>query len=213
MHQPKDTDWLGGWKHLPVCTSTYHMTVWDSPNYMWLFHTAKLIMFPLWLTIIFFVWLLIVKLINVFYSSESCNYYSLNTIVWLVNRKRIKLCFHRNASVVAQMVTNLPTMQETWVQSLGWKIPWRRAGQPTPVFLPGESHRQSSLAGYSPWGCKESDTTEWLTTAHFHQKLGDNRKTCNHLLKSGRILELSWHFFWKIQMLRCCFFLQSFRCF
>jgi len=39
------------------------------------------------------------------------------------------------------------------------KIPWRRAWQPTPVFLPGESHGQGSLAGYSPWGCKESDTT------------------------------------------------------
>ena len=35
------------------------------------------------------------------------------------------------------------------------KILWRRAGQPTLVFLPGESHRQRSLAGYSPWGCKE----------------------------------------------------------
>ena len=38
--------------------------------------------------------------------------------------------------------------------------PLRRAGQPTPVFLPGESHGQRSLAGYSPWGHKESDTTE-----------------------------------------------------
>ena len=34
------------------------------------------------------------------------------------------------------------------------KIPWRRARQPTPVFLPGKSHGQRSLAGYSPWGCK-----------------------------------------------------------
>jgi len=34
------------------------------------------------------------------------------------------------------------------------KIPWRKAQQPTPVFLPGESHRQKSLAGYSPWGHK-----------------------------------------------------------
>ena len=40
------------------------------------------------------------------------------------------------------------------------KIPWRRAWQPTPVFLPGESHGQGSLAGYSPWGHKESDMTE-----------------------------------------------------
>ena len=40
------------------------------------------------------------------------------------------------------------------------KIPWRRAWQPTPVFLPGESHGQRSLAGYSPQGHKELDTTE-----------------------------------------------------
>ena len=40
------------------------------------------------------------------------------------------------------------------------KIPWRRAWQPTPVFLPGQSHGQRSLAGYSPRGHKESDTTE-----------------------------------------------------
>ena len=38
----------------------------------------------------------------------------------------------------------------------GGKMPWRRAWQPTPVFLPGESHGQRSLAGYGSWGCKES---------------------------------------------------------
>ena len=43
------------------------------------------------------------------------------------------------------------------------KIPWRRKRQPTPVFLPGEFHGQRSLAGYRPWGHKESDTTEQLT--------------------------------------------------
>ena len=43
------------------------------------------------------------------------------------------------------------------------KIPWRRAQPPTPVFLPGESHGWRSLADYSPWGHKESDTTERLT--------------------------------------------------
>ena len=43
------------------------------------------------------------------------------------------------------------------------KIPWRRAWQPTPVFLPGESHGQRSLAGQSPWDRKELDTTEQLT--------------------------------------------------
>ena len=42
------------------------------------------------------------------------------------------------------------------------KIPWRRKWQPTPVFLPGKSHGQKSLVDYSPWGCKELDTTELL---------------------------------------------------
>ena len=41
---------------------------------------------------------------------------------------------------------------------------WRRKWQPTPVFLPGEFHRERRLVGYSPWGCKESDTMEHLST-------------------------------------------------
>ena len=48
------------------------------------------------------------------------------------------------------------------------KILWRRAWQPTPVFLPGESHGQRSLVGYSPWGHKESDMTE-ATWHHTHK--------------------------------------------
>ena len=54
------------------------------------------------------------------------------------------------ASLVAQMVKNLLAIQETWVQSLGQEICWRRKWQPTPVFFPGEFHEQRSLAGYSP---------------------------------------------------------------
>ena len=45
--------------------------------------------------------------------------------------------------------------------------PWRRKWQPTPVFLPGNSPGQRSLAGYNPWGGKESDTIEQLST-HTH---------------------------------------------
>ena len=48
------------------------------------------------------------------------------------------------------------------------KIPWRRAWQPTPVFLPGEFHGQRSLAGYGPWGRKDWDTTEGLTLFEPH---------------------------------------------
>ena len=55
------------------------------------------------------------------------------------------------------------------VQSLVRKIPWRRKWQPTPVFLPGESHGQGSLAGYSLWGRKESDTTEQVSTQLEHK--------------------------------------------
>ena len=43
------------------------------------------------------------------------------------------------------------------------KIPWRRKWQPPPVFLSEEFHGQRGLVSYSPWGHKESDTTEWLT--------------------------------------------------
>ena len=48
---------------------------------------------------------------------------------------------------------------DPWVR----KILWRMKGQPTPVFLPGEAHGQRSLRGYSPWGHKELDMTEWLS--------------------------------------------------
>ena len=44
------------------------------------------------------------------------------------------------------------------------KIPWRRKWQHTPVFLPGKSHGQRSLVSYSPWSCRESDTTEHACT-------------------------------------------------
>ena len=45
------------------------------------------------------------------------------------------------------------------------KIPWRRAWQPIPLFLPGESFGLRGLVSYRPWGCKESDTNGWLSTA------------------------------------------------
>ena len=59
---------------------------------------------------------------------------------------------------VGSAVRDPPTMQDAcrrcgfdpWVG----KIPWRRKWQPTPVFLPGKSHEQRSLAGYSPWSCR-----------------------------------------------------------
>ena len=61
------------------------------------------------------------------------------------------------------MVKNLPANAgeaEGWFDPRFIKIPWSRKWQPTPVFLPGESHGQRSLAGYTVHGPKESDTTE-----------------------------------------------------
>ena len=50
-----------------------------------------------------------------------------------------------------------------WVREIFWRKKW----QPTPLFLPGESHGQRSLVGYSPWGHKESDMPRWLTLSLF----------------------------------------------
>ena len=65
-------------------------------------------------------------------------------------------------SLVAQKVKNIPAIQETQVQSLGQENPLEKYSPPekytTPVFLPGESHGQRSLAGYSPRSRKESET-------------------------------------------------------
>ena len=97
------------------------------------------------------------------------------------------------ASLVAQLVKNLPAMQETRVLSWVGRSHWRRKWQTTLVSLSGKSHRQRSLAGYSPWrkwqstavflteefhgqrslagytpwGRKESDTTKWLNWTEY----------------------------------------------
>ena len=72
------------------------------------------------------------------------------------------------------MVKNLPVNAEDigGVGSIPGKIPWRtRKWQPTPGFLPREAHGQRSLAAYSSWGHKESDTTEETACTHAHMQL------------------------------------------
>ena len=64
---------------------------------------------------------------------------------------------------MAQMVKNLPAMQETQGQSLGQENPLEKGMATTPLFLPGEFHGKRSLACYSLWGCKGSDMTRQLT--------------------------------------------------
>jgi len=58
--------------------------------------------------------------------------------------------------------------RETQVRSLGWEDPQRKKWSPTLIFLPGKFHGQRSLAGYSPWGHKESDMTEHYVYTHTH---------------------------------------------
>ena len=64
------------------------------------------------------------------------------------------------ASLVAQTVKCLLQCSRPGFDLWVGKIFWRRRWQPTPVLLPGKSHGWRSLVGYSPWGRKESDTTE-----------------------------------------------------
>jgi len=61
--------------------------------------------------------------------------------------------------VVKNLPANAGDMRHGFNPWIG-KIPRRKAGEPTPVLLPGESHGQRSLVGYSPWGHTESDLTE-----------------------------------------------------
>ena len=93
---------------------------------------------------------------------------------WLASAQRSGLlisvkmlrCF-----LVAQMVKNLPARQETWVRSLDWD-------DPTPIFLPGEFYGQSNLAGYSPWGHKESDVTERVIHTHMLRWCSGKESAC-----------------------------------
>ena len=63
------------------------------------------------------------------------------------------------------MVKNPPAIQETWVRPLGWENPLEEGMGTHSSILTWNPHGRRSLAGYSPWGFKESDTTEQLSTA------------------------------------------------
>ena len=68
------------------------------------------------------------------------------------------------ASLVAQMVKNVPAMRVIIFPRVG-KVPWRRAWQPTPLFLSRESPLTEEPGEYSPWSHKETDINEQLSTA------------------------------------------------
>ena len=82
-------------------------------------------------------------------------------------------------SLVAQTVKRLQCGRPRFEPWVG-KIPWRRKWQSTPGLLPGKSHGQRSLVGYSPWGRKESDTTERIhfTSLHYPGGAGGEESFC-----------------------------------
>ena len=84
------------------------------------------------------------------------------------------------------MVKHLPTTWETQVQSLGWDNLLEKEMATTPVFLPGKSHGRRSLAGYSPWGHKESATTEHISTNYSSLSLPSVYAAC-HILGTAAV--------------------------
>ena len=102
-------------------------------------------------------------------------------------------CNINGASLVAQLVKNLPANagnvrhgSNPWVR----KIPQRSKWQPAPVFLSGKFYEQGSLAGHSPWGCKEWDTKEHRQTdRHTHTHI-DTHTNLNGIMlpSSGEVV-------------------------
>ena len=81
---------------------------------------------------------------------------------------------------MAQLVKNPPAMQETYVRSLGWEDPLEK----------GKATHYSILAWrirglYSPWGCKESDTTERLSLSLYHTQSSGQEEQMNYTLKNS----------------------------
>ena len=100
--------------------------------------------------------------------------------------------WHKEASLLTQMVKNLPIMQETWVQSLGQEDPLEKGMATHSSILAWKFLRTEEPVGYSPWGCKELDTTEQLThfnIHHFYWGPGPQNSLCCHV---GSLLWVSF---------------------
>ena len=113
----------------------------------------------------------------------------------------------RNSRVPQWLSAKEPAFQRRRLGFYPWvgKIPWRKKWQPTPVFLLRQSQGQRSLAGYRPWGPKESDMTEWLNhneetqrglRGWFYRVKGGHFKQSLVVVLFGRDCPLRWGF-WK----------------
>ena len=89
-----------------------------------------------------------------------------NVLLVSATQQESVICIY-GASLVAQTVKSLPVMQETRARPLGWKDPLEEDMATHSSTLPGKSHGQWSLVGYSPRGHKESDRSEQLTLSLF----------------------------------------------
>ena len=116
--------------------------------------------------------LYIIQYANILIHIESIKVNILNVQVWVVNitKHAIVCSILTRPSAPFHIMYCGASGKEPTCQCRRWKrcrldpwvgkIPWRRARQPTPVLLPGESHGQKSLVGCSPWGCRKANTTE-----------------------------------------------------
>ena len=142
---------------------------------------------------------------------------------------------HQDALTLGHPTPGLPRMQPRWhacygyLMLPGWlsgkepicqcrrrgfdpwvgKIPWRRKWQPTPVFLPGKSHGQRSLAGYSPWGSKELSTAKWRSArarTHARAHTHTHTHTCrfSHWLHYHPLLSRPLGYFSSLQESSFC---------
>ena len=99
---------------------------------------------------------------------------------------------HRASQLTQWKRIHLPVqkMQETQVQSLGLEDPHEWEMATTPAFFPGDSHGQRNLVGYSPWGSKELDMTEWLSV-----HVSNTHKACKNSTDTQKIFN-KWKCDW-----------------
>ena len=85
---------------------------------------------------------------------------------------------------MAQRVKRLSTMRETQLRSLGWEDPLEKEMAIHSGTIAWKSHGQRILVGYSPWGHKESDTTERLHVLHIHVNSDPKRKETREMVSA-----------------------------
>ena len=107
-----------------------------------------------------------------------------------------------------QMVKSPPAMQETWVRSLGGKVPWRRAWQPTPVFLPGESPWTEKPGRLQSMGSQRF-RHNWVTKNSTNKKLWKIKEDVKKIIKCERYINFLTITQYSTNMFALCFFQKT----